>query len=114
METIAEKVRHCRGARFDPLVEGKKGWISGKAPNQDVEMANAIIEVMAKLNQHTFRAQSGEVFPSNLERNNSSFLVRKDVVPFKVDSCILLACITMLQDQVVIAKFVGPNLTPKD
>jgi hypothetical protein len=35
--------------------------------------------------------------------------VRKDVVMFKVDSQKLLACIAILQDQIVITKFVGPK-----
>lgn len=81
----------------------------------DVEMVDTVIKVMEEASQRTFkdglttfRAQSGEVLPSNLERNVSDFLVRKDDVSFKVDSH-LFACIALLQDQLVIAKFVGPK-----
>lgn len=53
METFAKKVRHGRGGRFDPLLEGKGGWISREAPKQDVEMTDAVIEVMAEANHPT-------------------------------------------------------------
>lgn len=78
-------------------------------------MVDTIIEVMEDASQHTFkdgltmfRAQNGEVLPSNLKRNVSGFLVRKDDVSFKADSRKLFARIALLQDQLVIAQMTWP------
>lgn len=118
METFAEKIIYGKGTRLDPLLEEKGGWISWEAPKQDVEMADAVIEVMTEANQRTskdvlnlFRAQSGEILPSNLEKSISGFLVKKDAVMFKVDPQNLLAHTTMMENQLVIEKIVGskPN-----
>lgn len=59
------------------------------------------------------RAQSGEILLAYIERNLSSFLVRKEVVHFKVNSQKLLACIALMRDQLVIAKFLGPKSSPQ-
>jgi hypothetical protein len=82
-------------------------------------MVDTVIEVMEEASQHTFKdvlttfqAQSGEVLPSNLKQNVSGFLVRKDDVSFKADSQKLFARIALLQDQLVIAKFVALDATP--
>ena len=56
-----------------------------------------------------FRGQSGEVLPAHLERSFSGFLVRRDAIKFKVNSEKLLALITLLKDQLLIGKFVGPK-----
>lgn len=103
METFAEK------ALFDPVLEEQGGWISGEVLKQHVE-TTAMFEVMAEASRHTcetglnpFQVQSGEILPSNLERNVSDFLVRKEALHFTVDSQKLLACIAMLKDQLVIA-----------
>lgn len=79
-------------------------------------MVEAVIEIMAEASQYTskdgsnpFCAQIGEILPSNFERNVSGFLIRKYAMLFEVDSQKLLARITMLQNQLVIAKFVGPK-----
>lgn len=47
--------------------------------------------------------------PLDVERTFSGFLVRKEVVTFKVDSQKLLNHIAFLKDQLVITKLVGPN-----
>ena len=90
--------------------------ISGEAPKHDVEMADAVIEVIAKASQTGFEddlnpiwAQSGEKLPLDVERNFSGFLVKKEVVTFKIDSQKLLKHIVNLKDQLVITKLVGPK-----
>lgn len=60
-----------------------------------------------------FKKKIGEVFPSNMERKFNGFLVRKDAIPFKVDSKKLLARIAVLKDQLLIAKFVGSQPAPQ-
>lgn len=119
METFADKVRSGGGTRFDPMLEEKGGWISGEAPKHDEEMVDAVIGVMEEASQgplkgdlNPFRAQSGEILPSNLERNFSGFLVRKEAVFFKVDSNKLHARIALLRNEVVIAKFLGAKPNP--
>ena len=84
-------------------------------------MANAVIEVMAEASQQNsrdelnpFKAQTGEILPSNLERNLSAFLVRKDAIVFKVNSQKLKERIAILRDQLLIAKFVGPKPAHRD
>lgn len=116
MESFTEKVEYGGRIHFDTMLDFKKGWISREALKHDVEMVDTVIEVMEEASQRTFkdglttfRAQSGEVLPSKIERNISGFLVRKDDVSFKVESQKLFACIALLQDQLVIAKFVGPK-----
>ena len=37
MESFAAKVRFGGGLQFDPLLEGKGGWIAGEAQRHDVE-----------------------------------------------------------------------------
>ena len=93
METFAAKVRYESGPRFDPLLEEKGGWIAGEARGQDVGMLEAVIEALVEVSQqiserdlNPFKEQIGEILPSNLERNFSGFLIRKDAIPFKVDS----------------------------
>jgi hypothetical protein len=56
--------------------------------------------------------QSGEILPTNVERYFSEFLVRKEVAPFKVNAQKLLACISLLKDQLIIAKFVCQKSLP--
>lgn len=50
METFAENVRS--GTHFDPMME-EGGWIQDITQKLDVEMEEAIIEVLAKANQPT-------------------------------------------------------------
>lgn len=76
METFAGKVRYGNGASFDPMLEGKGGWISGEAPRHDIELADAVIEVIAEASQQAiageinpFKAREGEILPLNVERN---------------------------------------------
>lgn len=83
METFADKVILGGGSRFDPMLEERGGWAAGEAPKQDEDMMDVVIEVMAEASQgpakgalNPFRAQSGEILPSNLERTFSGFLVR--------------------------------------
>lgn len=78
MESFAEKVRYGGGGiRFDPMLEEKGSWILGEALKHDVEMVDAVIEVMVEASQRTFEeglnlwAQKGEISPSNFERNVS-------------------------------------------
>ena len=85
-------MRFGNGPRFDPLLEERGGWISGDVPKHDVVMIDAVIEVLAKVNSkgaggkfNPFKEQSGEILPSNLERNFCGFLVRKDAISFEVD-----------------------------
>ena len=122
MESFAAKVRYGIGPRFDPLLEEeeKGGWIAGEARAQDVEMADAVIEALAEASQqiserdlNPFKEQIGEIFPSNLERNFSGFLIRKDAITFKVDSGKLCARIESLKAKLLIGKFVGPKPTPQ-
>jgi hypothetical protein len=116
MESFAAKVRHGNESRFDPMLEERGGWIAGEARRSDVEMTDAVIEVMAEVNTrifkndlNPFKAQVGEILPSNLERNFSGFLVRKDAISFKVNSEKLQTRIQLLKDQLLIGKFVGPK-----
>ena len=46
--TFAEKVKYGGGLRFDPMLEGKGGWIAGEDPKRDEEMVEAVIEVLAQ------------------------------------------------------------------
>lgn len=48
METFASKVRWGAGPRFDPMLKERGGWIARKAPTNDVEMEDAVLEVMAE------------------------------------------------------------------
>ena len=121
METFAEKVRSGGGIRFDPMLEEKGGWVAGEDPKRDEVMAEAVIEELAQASEHTheghfnpFREQYGEILPTNLERNFSGFLVRKDAITFKVDPLKVKERIAFLKDQLLIAKFVGPKPTFQD
>lgn len=87
MKTFVAKVHYGSGPRLDPLMEERGGWISCEAQRQDVEIIDALIDVRAEANNHTsredlnpFKEQRGEILPSNLERNVSSFLVREDAI----------------------------------
>ena len=120
MESFAAKVRYGSGPRFDPLLEEKGGWIVGEARGQDAEMAEAVIEALVEASQqiserdlNPFKEQIGEILPSNLERNFSGFLIRKDAISFKVDSGKLRARIASLKEKLLIGKFVGPKPTPQ-
>lgn len=120
MESFAEKVRYGSGLRFDPLLEERGGWIAGEAQKRHMEMADAVIEVMAEASQtilgdlNPFKEEYGEILPSNLEKNFSGFLMRKDAIVFKVNMDKLAARIALLKDQLLIAKFVGPKPTSQD
>ena len=103
------------------MLEEKGGWVTGEDPKRDEEMAEAVIEVLAQASNHVhegqlnpFREQVGEILPTNLERNFSDFLVRKDAITFTVDPRKVNARIALLKDQLVIAKFVGPKPTFQD
>lgn len=116
MESFAAKVRFGSGPRFDPMMEERGGWIAGEAHRYDSEMTDAIIEVMAEVNAQTskddlnpFKAQIGEILPSNLERNFSGFLMRKDAISFKVNSEELHAWVPAMKEQLLLGKFVGPK-----
>lgn len=100
METFASKARNGGGPIFDPLMEEKGGWISREAPVLNEVMMEAMIENLAQRSQqktegklNPFRAQPGEILPKDVERNYSGFLVRKNVISFKVDSVKLVNCI---------------------
>lgn len=43
---------------FQPHAGGKGGWFLGEAPKHDVEMANAVIEVMVEASQHAAKGYS--------------------------------------------------------
>lgn len=60
-----------------------------------------------------FHAQHGAILPSTMEKNFSGFLVRKNAIFFKVDSNNLCAPITLLKEQLLIAKIIGPKPKPK-
>ena len=99
----------------------KCGWVVGEDPKHDEDMAEAVIEVLAQASNHVhdgqlnpFKEQVGEILPTNLERNFSGFLVRKDAITFKVDPMKVNARIALLKDQLLIAKFVGPKPTFQD
>ena len=105
METFAKKVRSGGGARFDPMLKEKGVWVAGEDPKRDEEMAEAVIEVLAEANHgiyeghlNPFREQVGEILPTNLERNFSGFLVRKDAITFKVDPIKVSTRIALLKD----------------
>lgn len=75
------------------MLEERGGWIAGEARRFDQEMTDVVIEVLAEVNTRTskdhlnpFKPQAGEILPSNMERNFSGFLVRKDAISFKVNS----------------------------
>lgn len=117
---FVEKVHFGGGKRFDPMLEGKGGWIVGEAQWHDVEMAEAVNEEMADANNqikervlNLFRGQHGETLPPNLERSFSGFLVKNDALKFRVNSEKLLARIAILKDQLLIGKFVGPKPKPQ-
>ena len=119
--TFAEKVTYGKGSRFDPMLEEKGGWVAGEDPERDEEMVEAVIEDLAHTSNHVheghltpFKEQVGEILPTNLERNSSGFLVRKDAIFFKVDPVEVSACIAFLKDRLLIAKFVGPKPTLQD
>lgn len=102
METFVDKVRYGGGSKFNPMLEEKGGWIVGEAPKQEEEiMVDVLIGVMAKASQGT----------PKVERNVSSFLVRKEAMIFKIDFQKLLTHIALLKEQLLITKFVGlkPN-----
>ena len=103
MATFAEKVKSGGGARFDPMLEEKGGWVAGEDLKRDEEMAEAVIEVLAQASNHDheghfnpFKKQVGEILPPNLERSFSDFLVRKEAITFKVDPLKVSARIALL------------------
>ena len=49
METFTAKVRYGVVIRFDPIMEERGGCIAGEAHRQDVEMSDAVIEILAGL-----------------------------------------------------------------
>lgn len=111
-----DKVRNGGGTRFDPMLEERGGWITGEAQQNDSDMTEAVIGIMAEASDqigsegfNPFKGKIGEVLPSNLERNSNENLVRKDAISFRVNSEKLLARIVVLQDQLLITKFVGPK-----
>ena len=121
METFADKVRSGGGVRFVPMLEERGGWVAGEDPKRDEEMVEAVIKLLAQASDHVheghfhpFREQVGEVLSTNLERNFSGFLVRKDAITFEVDPMKVSAHIALLKDQLLIAKFVGPKPTLQD
>ena len=96
-------------------------WISGDVPKHDVEMTDAVIEVLAEANNqgsgdelNPCKEQHGEDLPSNMERNFCGFLVRKDAITFKIYSQKLNERIALLKDQLPIAKFIGPKPSIQD
>ena len=120
MESFASKVRYGNAPRFDPMMEERGGWIAGEAPRQDIEMEDAVIEGLAEASHqivgvdlNPFKGHSGEILPSNLERSFSGFLVKIEVIQFKVNTEKLLARIKVLKDQLLIGKFVGPKPSPQ-
>ena len=121
MESFADKVKNGHMASFDPMLEERGGWVAGEGSKGDVVMSEAVIEVLAEASNQTsrdllnpFKEQLGKVLPTNLERNFSGYLVRIDVVSFKVDSQKLNARIALLKEQLLIAKFLGPKPTLQD
>ena len=103
------------------MLEEKGGWVAGEDQRKDEEMAEAVIEVLAQASNHDnedhfnpFREQVGEILPTNLERNFSGFLVRKDPITYKVDPIKVCARIARLKEELLIAKFVGPKPTLQD
>jgi hypothetical protein len=104
------------------MLKEKRGWVAGEDPKRDEEMAEVVIEVLAKASNlvheghlNPFKQQVGEILPTKfMERNFSDFLVRKDDITFKVDPMKVSARIALLKEQLVIAKFVGPKPTPQD
>ena len=119
METFAEKVRYGGGTRFDPMIEECGRWTSTQ--HGDVNMPEAMIEELAEANNQTskgelnpFKIQIGETLPSNVERNFSGFLIQKETITFKVDTQKLNAHIALLNDQLLIAKFIGTKLQIHD
>ena len=120
MESFATKVRFGNTPCFDPMMKERGGWIVGEAPRQDIEMEDAVIEGLAESrhqnsrgNLNPFKGHSGEILPTNLEISFSGFLMRKEVIKFKVNTEMLLARIDVLKDQLLIGKFVGPKPSPQ-
>ena len=70
------------------------------------------MKVLSTLNM-VFSVIWYKILSSNLERSFSGFLVRKDAVKFKINTEMLLARITLLKDQLLIGKFVGPKPPPQ-
>ena len=110
-----------RRRKIRSMLEEKGRWVAGEDPKRDEEMAEAVIEVLAQASNqvheghfNSFREQVGEILPTNLERNFSGFLVRKEAISFKVDPVKVSARIALLKDQLLIAKFVGPKPTFQD
>lgn len=80
MESFTTKVGYSNGSRSDPLLEEKGGWIVGEAHGQDADMMEAMIEVVAKANNHTVKLFSTH------SRNNtmrlSSWMLRQTSMGF--------------------------------
>ena len=72
------------------------------------------MSILTKVHFNPFREQVGEIPPTNLEMYFSGFLVRKDVITFKVDPLKVKERIALLKDELLIAKFVGPKPTLQD
>lgn len=103
------------------MMEERGGWTSREAHRHDIDMPDAVIEVLAEANKlaskgelNPFKQQIGETLPSNLEKNFNGFLIRKDAIPFKVNTQKLNARIALLKDQLLIAKFVGTKSQIQD
>ena len=103
------------------MLEERGGWVAGEGPKGDAVMSEAVIEVLAEASKqilgdqlNPFKEQAGEILPSNMERNFSGFLVRKDAITFKVDTGMLNARIALLKEQLLIAKILGPKPTSTD
>lgn len=83
------------------MLEENGGWISWEAPKHNMEMANVIIEVMAKCITedafHVFRARIGDILPPNVKRNFTKFLIKNWQSHSKIDSQVLLTCISILE-----------------
>ena len=98
------------------LASQRGGWIAGEGTRQDIEMEDEVIKRLAEASHQSpggdlnpFKGHSGEIFPSNMERSFSGFLVKKEAIQFKVNIEMLLARINVLKDQLLIGKFVGPK-----
>ena len=69
MECFAAQVRFGNAPHFDPIMEERGGWIAGEAPQQDIEMEDAVIEGLAEARHqiskgvlNPFKGYSGRYF----------------------------------------------------
>lgn len=61
-----------------------------------------------------FKEQLGETLPMDVARNYSGIQVRKNAIPFKINSEKLVIGIAHLKDQILIAIFSDLKLAPHD